>query len=57
MTTKKRVEFLESKISVPGEEIVYETVTLQILQAKLKAENKPTKPFNLKEIQKIVSGI
>ena len=56
MMLKKRVEDLEAKISVSGEETVFETQTLQELQAKLKAENKPTEPFSLEKIQKLVSA-
>ena len=52
MTTKRRVEALEENTIYPDKEIVFETETLRKLQAKLKARNEPTKPFNLKEIQK-----
>ncbi|MCK5537702.1 MAG: hypothetical protein KAI79_12820 [Bacteroidales bacterium] len=56
MSNRSRLEKLEAKIHT-GEEIIFETKTLQKMQAKLKLENKPTRPFNLKEIQKRMSAI
>ena len=56
MMLKKRVEQLENKISVSDEEIVFETKTCRDIQAKLKAENKPTEPFSLEKIQNLVSA-
>ena len=56
MTIEKRLTALESKISVTGE-TVFETQSCRDIQARIKAENKPSKPFNLQEIQKKVSAI
>ena len=60
MVLKKRVEALEEKTGVSGvsgEEIVFETQTCRDIQARLKAEGKPTKRFNLQAIQKKMSAI